>query len=269
MGVWGAAIFADDDALDVRNDYRHFLADAQSDEGATETIARQYGASFEDIGATTSFWLGLALTQWKMGRLDPRVKSAALRIIDEGIDLEKWRNSPQRPNRVTALAAARKNLLELPPPARPIPKPLPVQLPDWQFGEVIGFRARNGRMVLLHMLGYSRSSRHKVKAPRVSVLNWTRSEPPTQEDVLSLAYINWRGIQRGTHLYVLAAPRRRPISPDRFIRLGLFKNLTRPEAASAYFGIRDDLGETIDSMLEEVLRPYWEDPGLSPHRPEF
>ena len=41
MGVFGAGIFADDDALDVRGDYKYFLADTQSDELATEAMVRR------------------------------------------------------------------------------------------------------------------------------------------------------------------------------------------------------------------------------------
>jgi len=89
MGVFGAGIFADDDALDVRDDYKYFLADAQSNELATDAMVRQYGASFDDPAATTGFWLGLAWTQWKSGRLDPRVKAVALHIIHDGLDLKK------------------------------------------------------------------------------------------------------------------------------------------------------------------------------------
>src|SRR6266852_9700551 len=129
MGAWGPGIFADDDALDVRDDYRWYLADAQSDEGATDALAKSYGASFDDLGATTAFWLALALTQWKMGRLDPRAKAAALRIIDEGIDLQKWDGSKLRGKRAAALAKARETISSPQPPARPMPKPLPVQLP--------------------------------------------------------------------------------------------------------------------------------------------
>ena len=40
MGVFGPGIFADDDALDVRSEYRFLLAEAQSDEKATDAIAR-------------------------------------------------------------------------------------------------------------------------------------------------------------------------------------------------------------------------------------
>src|SRR5438874_6594982 len=102
MGIFGAGIFADDDALDVRDDYKYFLADAQSDELATDAMAREYGASFDDPGATTAFWLALAWTQWKIGRLDPRVRAVALRIVDEGLDLKNWEGAKLRPKRAAA-----------------------------------------------------------------------------------------------------------------------------------------------------------------------
>ena len=75
MGAWGAALFADDDAADLRGDYRTYLADAQSDAGATDRAASNYGASLDRPGETTAFWLALASIQWRMGRLDPRVKA--------------------------------------------------------------------------------------------------------------------------------------------------------------------------------------------------
>jgi hypothetical protein len=37
---------------------------------ATATISRY--SQYPDDAAATVFWLGLALTQWRMGRLDPR-----------------------------------------------------------------------------------------------------------------------------------------------------------------------------------------------------
>jgi hypothetical protein len=49
MSTWGVAIFADDVASDVRDDFRFFLADAQSVERATDEIVDSYGASFDDL----------------------------------------------------------------------------------------------------------------------------------------------------------------------------------------------------------------------------
>ena len=149
MGAWGPGLFADDEAVDVRDDYRCYLADAQSDEGATDAIAKSYGASFDDLGATTAFWLALS----------------------------------------------------------------------------------------------------------------------------TLTYINWRKLGkfeiRGNHLCCLASPRSKPIPESRFIHLGLFKPVTQGEAKSPYIGIDDRDGKTLETILEGVLQPYWDDPTLSPHRPGF
>jgi hypothetical protein len=267
MGVFGAGIFADDDALDVRGEYKHFLADTQSDALATDAIASQYGASFDDLAATTSFWLALAWTQWSMGRLDPRVKSAALRIIDDGLDLKKWDGSPLRPKRAVALTQARKKIEAQQPRARPLPKPLPVQLPGWEFGELVGVRVPVGKLALLHMIAYRQSSRYGVRAPVVSILNWFDEELPTAGELATLTYINWRGRTCGNHLYSLASPQRSPLSPARFIHLGLSKAVTRGEGVSAYGGI--GIGETLDELIAEVLKPYWDNPSLPPHHPGF
>ena len=45
--------------------------------------------------------------------------------------------------------------------------------------------------------------------------------------------------------------------------------VTRGEAKSPYIGIDDRDGRTLDTILEGVLQPYWDDPALSPHRPGF
>jgi hypothetical protein len=193
MGAWGTGIFADDDAADLRGDYRILLSDAQSDSGATDAAALNYNASFDRLDDSTAFWLALALTQWKLDRLDPRVKAAALRIIDDALDLAKWENSPERGKRAIALRKARETITASLPVARPMPKTLPVQLPGWEFGEVIGYRMPNNKFVLLHVIGYHAWSLLGVKAPYVTILSWFLETVPTQDDVSVLTYINHGG----------------------------------------------------------------------------
>ena len=265
MGVFGAGLFGDDDALDVREDYRWFLADEQSDEKATDALVRQYGADWADPGAHTAVWLALAWTQWKMGRLDPRVKAAALRILDDGLDLKKWEGSPEIKKRVKALAKVRETIEAPPGPARAMPKRLAVQLAGWDFGEVVGVRLPEGYLVLLHMTVYRRSTRFGVKAPVVSILNWTGREFPSEEALGGLSYINWRRIQCGNHLYNLAS--RPALAQEKFERPGLKKPVTRDEAASAYGGLQK--GQELEELLREVMRPYWKNPELPPHHPGF
>ncbi|HSV22026.1 MAG TPA: hypothetical protein VLJ17_03255, partial [Xanthobacteraceae bacterium] len=163
-----------------------------------------------------------------MGRLDPRVRDAALRIIDEGIDLAKWGGSPDRAKRAEAIVKARDKLLLPLPPACPMPRPLPIQLADWKVGEVVGYRLNNGRLGLFHVVRFSRCSRCKAKAPAVSFLNWFRNEMPTQEEVASLTNISNplapSGIQTMPKL-ILATPRGRPLDSTRFVPPGLFLDL--------------------------------------------
>src|SRR5436309_5728885 len=211
MGAWGAALFADDEAADLRDDYRAYLGDAQSDAGATDLAARGYDASLDRPGETTAFWLALASIQWRMGRLDPRVKAVCLTIIDSGIDLEKWAASPARGKRAAVLAKLRAMILSPLPAAKAMPKPLPVQLPSLAFGEVVGYRMANGKYALLHALNYRAWSTVAVRAPVVAILNWFSESVPDQAAIDRLTYINHDGYLIGAQTPSL--PSKPPNSP--------------------------------------------------------
>ena len=270
MGTWGTAIFADDVASDVRSDFRNFLADGQALHPATDEIVEAYGARFDDLSTDTAFWLGLALTQWRMGRLDPRVKEAALQIIDDGLDLKNWEGSPEQARRAAVLVKARVKILSPMPPVGPIPRPIPVQLADWKIGEVIGYRTDSGRLALLHVVRFSRWTKHKVKAPAVAFLNWFGDEMPTQEEVGALTDLASplapSGIQTMPKL-ILSSPRSKPLDVTRFIRNGLFLNLLPGEMVGNGIGIIGEHGETLDSIIEKALRRWWDDSTLSPKAP--
>jgi hypothetical protein len=269
MGTWGAALFADDDAADLRWDYRTYLADAQSDAGATDLAASDYGASLDRPGETTAFWLALASIQWRLGRLDPRVKAACLTIIDNGIDLEKWADSPDRGKRTAVLAKLRKVISSPLPPAKPVPKPLPVQLPGWEFGEVLGYRMANGKYAVLHALNYRAWSIEGVRAPVVSVLSWFSESVPDQESINGLTYINHDGHRvGGHHLVCLAMPRSQALAATQFDRPGWSKPVTRSEATSAVYGLSGHEGGDIEKTLKRVLWPYWEDATRPVHVPK-
>jgi hypothetical protein len=269
MGTWGPAIFADDDAEDLRDEYRYILADAQSDSAATDAAMAEYGAAFDRLDATTPFWLALALIQWKLGRLDSRVRAAALRIIDEGIDLAKWNDSPIRKKRAGALAKARATIESPPPAAQPMPKPLPLQLPGWEFSEVVGYRMPNGRLVLLHHLNYRAWSTARAKAPVVSILSWFGTGVPDEAELAALTYINHGGsILAGHHLHCLAMPTAKSLENEQFVKLGRKKPVTRDEATSAVYGLGGHEGLTLEIALNKVLHAYWRDPTIPPHLPK-
>jgi hypothetical protein len=245
------------------------LADAQSDAGATDQAARDYDASLDRPGDTTAFWLALAAIQWRMGRLDPRVKAVCLTIIDSGIDFEKWAGSPDRAKRAAVLAKLRRMISSPLPPTRPIPKPLPVQLPGWEFGEVVGYRTANGKYALLHALNYRGWSTAAVRAPVVSILSWFSESVPDQQTIDELTYINHDGhLIGGHHLVCLAMPRSKALAATQFDRPGWSKPVIRSEACSAVYGLGGHEGGDIEKTLKRVLWPYWEDATRPVHVPK-
>ena len=81
MGVWGTSIFSGDDACDLRDDYCLLVGDGLSGPDATDRLVQKWTPSIEkdpDLAAT--FWLALAVTQWKCGRLADRLSLAVRRF---------------------------------------------------------------------------------------------------------------------------------------------------------------------------------------------
>jgi hypothetical protein len=178
-------------------------------------------------------------------------------------------DSPDRRKRAVVLAKLREMISSPLPPAKPMPKPFPVQLPGWTFGEVVGYRMANGKYALLHALNYRGWSIAAARAPVVSILSWFSESVPDQATIDSLTYINHDGyLIGGHHLVCLAMPRSRALSATRFDRPGWSKPVTRSEATSAVYGLSGHEGGDIEKTLKRVLWPYWEDAARPVHVPK-
>jgi hypothetical protein len=111
MGTWGTGIFDDDTACDVRGHYRRALRAGVPGPEATDQLLRAYAPGPDPFD--TPIWLGLAATQTKLGRLEERVKTTALEVIDSGANLAAWAeaDAATRRSRRTALQRLRRRLL--------------------------------------------------------------------------------------------------------------------------------------------------------------
>ena len=89
MGAWGVKLYQDDVACDVKNEYIFKLKVGLSNEVITQNMINNYLVSEDEI----IFWLALADTQWRYGRLREEVKENAIKIIDSGMDLERWKEN--------------------------------------------------------------------------------------------------------------------------------------------------------------------------------
>src|SRR5262245_41081834 len=126
MGTSGAGLFHDDVAVDVRNAYLDLLGEGYSDQGAYAKLIQNSKDWTEDSDDGPIFWLALAATQWEYGRLHPRAKAQALKIIDQGKDIDRWAEAGLAKKRQAVLARLKKKLLSpLPKKRTPRPRRIP------------------------------------------------------------------------------------------------------------------------------------------------
>src|SRR5579863_2979263 len=177
MGVWGAAVFSDDNAADLRADYRMMIGDGLSGPEATNRLLQQWMPSSEkDPDMAALFWLALAVTQWKCGRLEDRVKEQAIRVIENGSALRPWQGSPLERKRAAVLESAKRQLESPQPPLRKIAKVFRSTC-DWEAGELIGYQLLSGLFVVFQVIDHHRDA--GGVAPNCEIFDWQGPELPS------------------------------------------------------------------------------------------
>ena len=185
MGVWGTAIFSDDTAADVRDEFREAIGDGMTSEEATVALKEAYAESLDDIDDGPPFWLGLAAVQWKLGRLVPEVRERALHIIDSGADRRRWEEDPAlMKKREKVVAALREQLLSPQPAAKRVPRRFRNTC-DWPIGAIVAYRLHNANYCLFRVRGHSTDS--GGTSPEVVVLDWEGTELPSELVIRSLS----------------------------------------------------------------------------------
>jgi hypothetical protein len=119
MGAWGVGIFDDDVACDARIALYDLFRNGQSAKDATEAVVVDFSDMLEDAEDGPVVILALAAAEWEAGRLDPRIKKRALKIIELGVDF-RWRDSAQREQRRAVLEELAAKLKRRPPPPKPV-----------------------------------------------------------------------------------------------------------------------------------------------------
>lgn len=120
MGTSGTALYSDDTAADVRDEFVHLLSRCRDPAQAKDSLLRSWEAQIADVDEGPLFWLALAETQWRYGCLDEGVKTRAMEVIDTEQDLHRW-EGPDLKRRRTNLIALKAKLLSEQPKAR-LPK---------------------------------------------------------------------------------------------------------------------------------------------------
>ena len=151
MGTWGPGLFSDDLAADVRDDYRSQLEKGLDGAAAAERVMEAFASSQTNSDEASTFWLALAATQWRYGRLQDDVKARALQFIEDGSDAARFSENAK-------LFRERRRVLEkvkaqLTGPQRKevrVKPRVPVICP-WEAGEVITYQGEAGKSAVVHV----------------------------------------------------------------------------------------------------------------------
>jgi hypothetical protein len=198
-------LFSDDLACDLRDEYRNLLEDGLPDEAAMRRVVDGYTDTGTGTGTNTDtdtgtgtgtdtheaavIWLALAVTQSRLGRLDPTVCSRALDVIDSGTALMPWEGSGHAARRRIVLQKVHDQLTG-PQPARKVVRPPRRPATDLRAGEVLGYRGRTGggsgfRWVLLRVACID-AQRHSI-APVLVAMDYDGEAVPPPEQIDRLA----------------------------------------------------------------------------------
>jgi hypothetical protein len=90
MGTWGAGIFDDDVALDVRATFEDALSAGLNVAEAIQKVLEELAEAVEDEDDGPVVYLALSALQLEQGEVQPDIRDKALMIIATGQGLGRW-----------------------------------------------------------------------------------------------------------------------------------------------------------------------------------
>jgi hypothetical protein len=192
MGAWGTSLFADDNAGDLREDYRDLIGEGLSGPQATDRLVEDWAPEANDAYYAATFWLALAVTQWKCGRLEERVKQRALQAVADGSALAPWQGSKDERKRRAILETLRLQIASPQPPVSKIKRRVLCTC-SWEPTELVAYRLRSGDRMIMRV-----TDLHTDKGgtyPSCDLLDWQGQDIP---DAARLQHLGLRPVRRET-----------------------------------------------------------------------
>jgi hypothetical protein len=183
MGAWGTAIFADDTALDVRDEWRDAILEGLDAEDATARLVQSFEDNLVDDEDTQKlFWMVLAAAQFETGRLLPEVRDRALAIIEAGGDVDRWREdgddvSARQRGRVLERLAAK--LRGPQPKPKRLRRPPQLSLP-FDVGDVVRVHDEDDNEALVAVVGHVETDE---RDPVVAAFDWDGAAVPARDSL--------------------------------------------------------------------------------------
>jgi hypothetical protein len=194
MGVWGTGIFQDDNACDIRDDYRDYLGAGLEGPAATARILEEFKSMLADPVESSVVWLALAAVQWKHGRLESETLQQALLVIDSGRDLNKWEaGTKDFSKRKSALERMRAQITSPQPAAKKVAHRVRAEC-GWQVGDLVAYTLLSQKLLIFRVIGH-----HTDKGgtyPTLEIMDWSGNQIPSKEALEAVGFrtssVNYR-----------------------------------------------------------------------------
>jgi hypothetical protein len=189
MGAWGYGIEENDTVLDVRGTFGDALRESQSLDAATAAVRDAYTLRKPRAHHDAHVRIGLALSQWRYGALDPALLDAIRADLAAGRGIREYDDPAARRKVVSAFVARlskpnpRPRALPKPPKApkrtsTSKPRPTP-----FAAGECLAvYRPRKGHHAALVVVADERDGTNYVAR-----LEWTEKRAPALADFAKFA----------------------------------------------------------------------------------
>lgn len=210
MGTWGTELYQDDDTCDIKEEYLNYLRIGKTNEEALQEVISDNEEMIKDDEIGPLFWLALADTQWKYGRLTNDIRDRALEVIDSGKDLERWKEDKKLfQKRKKVLEKLKEKLSTQQPPEKKVRK-MTFERPNWKVGDVILYQLLNEdlknhrwykKYVLLKVMGtekftigYLDPEKYYHENELVGIFNWIGDEKVNLKKIDKLKIIMFKDI---------------------------------------------------------------------------
>lgn len=184
MGTWRTGLFADDIACDIRDSYRQRIEDGVEDAEAARLTLEEFRNYLDDDEEGPALIIAFAVTQSKIGRLDPAIRDRALAAIDSGADLAIWEkeNPKLLPKRREVLSKARAQLIGKQPAPKRL-RPPRRESSGLGAGDVLAFNHATG-VALFRVV---RVKPHRLgETPILERLDFNGREVPSAREIEKL-----------------------------------------------------------------------------------
>ena len=194
MGAWGTGLYQDDLAADMKDIYLSLRESEEDSQQIGKILQEEFAFALGDPDDEPVYWLVLGDLQMKLGALSEEVRSQALAIIQENIDLQRWSECSKKDieKRKQVLAKLEAKLLS-PPKKRPAAKRKPYCF-RWAIGDVFALPIRcelsqtlnlQGKYFLFHFVEFHRIGFATCRAK----ITKDSSLPANEEEFNELEYV--------------------------------------------------------------------------------